>query len=65
MGVGGEVVVHYWWRGLMSVSVWKFIRREWDTVAKYLRFEVGWRFMVWEQASQALLSSFVHYCSFS
>jgi hypothetical protein len=23
------------------VSVWKFIRRGWDTVAKHLRFEVG------------------------
>jgi len=22
-------------------SVWKFIRRGWDNVAKYLRFEVG------------------------
>jgi hypothetical protein len=24
-----------------GVSVWKFIRRRWDNVAKYLRFEVG------------------------
>jgi hypothetical protein len=27
--------------GPYSVSVWKFIRRGWDNVAKYLRFEVG------------------------
>jgi hypothetical protein len=27
--------------GSYGVSVWKFIRRGWDTVAKYLRFEVG------------------------
>jgi hypothetical protein len=27
--------------GSYGVSVWKFIRRRWDNVAKYLRFEVG------------------------
>jgi hypothetical protein len=27
--------------GCYGVSVWKFIRRGWDNVAKYLRFEVG------------------------
>jgi len=27
--------------GPYDVSVWKFIRRGWDNVAKYLRFEVG------------------------
>jgi hypothetical protein len=27
--------------GPYGVSVWKSIRRGWDTVAKYLRFEVG------------------------
>jgi hypothetical protein len=27
--------------GSYGVSVWKFIRRGWDNVAKYLRFEVG------------------------
>jgi hypothetical protein len=27
--------------GSYGVSVWKFIRRWWDNVAKYLRFEVG------------------------
>jgi hypothetical protein len=27
--------------GSYGVSVWKFIRRGWDTVAKYLHFEVG------------------------
>jgi hypothetical protein len=27
--------------GPYGVSVWKFIRRGWDNVAKYLRFEVG------------------------
>jgi hypothetical protein len=24
-----------------GVTIWKFIRRRWNTVAKYLRFEVG------------------------
>jgi len=27
--------------GSYGVSVWKFIRRGWDNVAKYLRFDVG------------------------
>jgi len=27
--------------GPYGVSVWKFIRRGWDNVAKYLHFEVG------------------------
>jgi hypothetical protein len=27
--------------GPYGVSVWKFIRRGWDNVAKFLRFEVG------------------------
>jgi hypothetical protein len=27
--------------GPYGVSVWKFIRRGWDSVAKFLRFEVG------------------------
>jgi len=27
--------------GPYGVSVWKFIQRGWDNVAKYLRFEVG------------------------
>jgi hypothetical protein len=27
--------------GSYGVSVWKFIRRGWDTVAKYLRFKEG------------------------